>query len=76
MTQLTLISCNSDGSMLFRYGEHTLTTNVTEMYKWDINIPKDELTREIKKDINIKLEEYKKTIDKGVQRVRSERTRK
>lgn len=75
MNQLILLSCNSNGDMKFSYGEYTLTTKVNEMYKWDINIPKDQITREIKKDINNKLEEYTKTIDKGVRRVRTERIR-
>ncbi len=68
MTTLSILSCNSDGFMKFKYGEHIITTTCKKMFKWQ----SETLTREDKiivKDVDSQLLDCKRIMDKGVKRV-------
>lgn len=68
MATLNIVSCNSDGFIKFKYGDHIITTTCKKMFKWK----SETLTREDKtivKDVDTQLLGYKRIMDKGVKRV-------
>lgn len=64
---LNILSCNSDGEMKFKYGEHIIHSNSKKMFKWT----SETLTREDKsivKDVELQILGFKRIMEKGAKR--------
>ena len=66
---LKLVKCDSKGILTLKYGEHTLTTNVSRIFKWrSETIDK---SSDLKTDIDDQIYKLKNLISQGTRRVRS-----